>query len=68
MKAPSKRAALKWLYFFPLPWQAYSPANTFRTLAVVVVITVALGEEPAFRTIEMLVDKVGFQTLHLGQR
>ena len=37
-----------------------------RSLAVVVVVAVALAEEPALGTVEMLVDEVYLDALHLG--
>ena len=37
-----------------------------RSLAVVVVVAVALAEEPALGTVEMLVNEVYLDTLHLG--
>ncbi len=42
------------------------PGKHLRTFSAVVVVTVALSQEPVFGTVEMLVDQIHFQLRHLG--
>ncbi|EJX05289.1 hypothetical protein EVA_06603 [gut metagenome] len=63
-KSGLKQRSMEMIPFFSITMASILTSKYLRSLAVIVIITITLTQEPCFRTVKMFIHQINFQPLH----